>query len=389
MDTGSSSTDGILIHAVGDCGPRRIDYGETPESLFAVSHQRIKEADISFCQLEWNFSTRGCLQYGDHTTHTTWYGRVHPDNVRSLVSGGFNVVSHASNHCFDYGPESLLETIEVLRRNNLQVIGIGRDIAEARKPAIVERKGVKVGFLAYCSALPEEYEAREGKAGCAPIRASTYYETQDFAAGMPPRIVTIPREEDVRAMEEDIRNLRKLVDVVVVSMHWGLHFIVGTLAMYQPVVGRRAIDAGADLIVGHHPHLIKGIEIYKGKAIFYSLGNFAQETPWHLKPPSGVHAKNVSNKYRKWRQEPGWERYSGPPDKRYSMMARCAVGSNGIRKVTFLPVWINQRAEPEFLTRNDARFQEVLDYVGPFCEELGTSLKVEGDEVVVWQSGGV
>ncbi|MBI4331126.1 MAG: CapA family protein [Chloroflexi bacterium] len=374
------SNDTVIIHAVGDVTPRRVDYGEAPESLFENVHRKVKEADIAFCQLEASLSTRGCLQWRDHTT---WYGRAHPDNVKSFVHGGFNVVSNASNHCFDYGPEAIADTIDVLQRNNIQVIGIGKDIAEARKPAILERKGVRVGFLAYCSALPVEFEARDGKAGCAAVRVTSYYENQDFAPGMPPRIITVPLEADARAMEEDIRKLRKEADIVVVSMHWGLHFIPGELATYQPALGHRAIDAGADLIIGHHPHLIKGIEKYKRGIIFYSVGNFAQETPHHLKPPPGVIGERVSIRYRRWKRDPAWEPYGGPPDKKYSIMVRCAVRNKALQEVSFLPCWINRRSEPEFLPRSDPRFQEVLDYIQPWCEELGTSLEVKGDEVIV------
>ncbi|MBI4331587.1 MAG: CapA family protein [Chloroflexi bacterium] len=373
----------VIVHAVGDVTPRRIEYKEPLESLFAMVHQKVKQADIAVCQLEANLSTRGCLQYRNHTT---WYGRVHPDNVKSLIHGGFGVVSHASNHCFDYGPESLLETIEVLRRNNLQVIGVGKDLAEARQPAIVERKGTKVGFLAYNSVLPVEFEARDGKAGCNPIRVSTYYEAQEYQAGTPPRVITIPLEEDVRAMEKDILELRKQADVVVVVMHWGIHHIAGMLAMYQPVVGHRAIDAGADLVVGHHAHLVKGIEVYKGKAIFYSLGNFAQETPHHLTPPPGVHARAMTGSYRKWQAEPGWERYQGPPDKRYTMMVKCVINGKAVRRVTFLPGWVNERSEPEILSASDSRFGEVAGYIDGWSKEMGTALAVEGDEVVVCDS---
>ncbi|MBI4332834.1 MAG: CapA family protein [Chloroflexi bacterium] len=385
MPTGTNLDGTVTIHAVGDVGPRRIEYGEPPESLLAMAQKKIKEADIRFCQLERSFSTRGCLQYRDFPT---WYGRVHPDNVKTLVFGGFNVLSHASNHSFDYGPEALVDSIELVRANGIQVVGAGKDIAEARKPAIMECRGVKVGFLAYASVLPAEYEAREGKAGCAPLRVSTYYEAQEYQAGTPPRTITVPREDDVRAMEEDVRSLRGKVDVLVVSMHWGIHFLPGMLAMYQPTVGHRAIDAGADLIVGHHAHIVKGIELYKGKAIFYSLGNFAQETPWHQKPPpGGMHATNISSSYRKWQEEPGWERYKGSSDKRYTMMAKCVADKGGIRRVSFLPGWVNQRAEPEFLSAGDPRFKEVVGYIQPFCKELGAVLTVEGDEVVVCGAG--
>ncbi|MBI4331139.1 MAG: CapA family protein [Chloroflexi bacterium] len=375
----------IVIHAVGDVGPRRIEYGEPPDTLFTMVHEKIKEADVSFCQLERSFSTRGCLQYRDHNT---WYGRVHPDNVKALVFAGFNVVSNASNHAFDYGPDAMLDTIDILRQNNMQVIGVGKNIAEARKPVIVERKGIRAGFLAYCSVLPVEYEAREEKTGVTPIRVSTYYEAQEYQAGTPPKIITVPLEADVLAMEEDIRKLRSQVDIIMVSMHWGIHHIAGVLAMYQPEVGHRAIDAGADLIIGHHAHVVKGIEIYKGKPIFYSVGNFAQETPQHIKPPKDMVDHSTSAVYKKWQEEPGWDRYKGARDKRYTMMARIIAGKEGIRRVSFLPGFVNKKAEPEFLTRSDERFAEVLHYLEPWCKELGTALAVEGDEIVVSRTSG-
>ena len=79
-------------------------------------------------------------------------------------------------------------------------------------------------------------------------------------------------------MVEDIKQVRSVADVVIVSMHWGIHFMPAKLATYQKEVGHAAIDAGADLIIGTHPHILKGIEVYKGKVIFYSLGNFAMDS---------------------------------------------------------------------------------------------------------------
>jgi poly-gamma-glutamate synthesis protein (capsule biosynthesis protein) len=369
----------VLLHAVGDVSPRRIDYGEASESLFAQVVDTLKQADISLCQLECNLSTQGGLQYRNYVT---WYGRAHPDNVKSLVHAGFTLVTHASNHCFDYGPDALVETIEVLRRNGIEVIGVGRNLQEATAPAIIERKGTRIAFLNYNSVLPDEYEARKEKAGCAAIRVRTYYEAQEYQAGTPPKVVTIPREEDILKMTEDIRHAKAQADVVVVSMHWGIHHIPGMLADYQFTVGHRAIDAGADLILGTHAHLIKGIEIYKGKAIFFSLGNFAQETPHHLKPPAGAFSSLWGPKYGHSKHEPG-ARYNKQPDKRYTMLVKCVIQDKQIAKVSFVPGWINDVAEPRLLSHREPEFQEVTDYMDRWCKELGTSLVVEGDEVVV------
>ncbi len=371
----------FLLHAVGDVSPRRIDYGEAPESLFAKVAEKIQEADISLCQLECNLSTKGGLQYRHYVT---WYGRARPENVKSLVHAGFTLVTHASNHSFDYGPEALLETIEVLRSNGIQVVGVGKNLQESRTPAIVERNGTKVAFLNYNSVLPDEYEARDEKPGCAPIRVSTYYEAQEYQAGTPPNVVTVPLEQDVVDMEEDIKRAKTNADVVVVSMHWGIHHVPGMLADYQFTVGHRAIDAGADLILGTHAHLLKGIELYKGKAIFFSLGNFAQETPHHQKPPAGAFSSLWGPKYGHSKHEPG-ARYNKQPDKRYTMMVRCVINDKKIERVSFLPGWINELAEPRLLQHAEPEFQEVVDYMNGWCKELGTDLTVEGDEVVVWR----
>ncbi|MBI4331679.1 MAG: CapA family protein [Chloroflexi bacterium] len=387
MSDQAGSGDAIAIHLVGNVAPRRVEYGEPVGSLFDMVHQKIKEADISFCHLERVFSTRGCLQYRDHPT---WNARVDPGNVESLVFAGFNVVSHAGNNCFDFGPDALIDSVDVIRKNGMQVIGAGKDIAEARAPAVVERKGIKAGFLAYNSVLPAEYEAREGKPGCAPLRVSTYFEAQGYQPGTPPKIITIPREDDVLAMEEDIRKLRSQVDVVVVSIHWGRDRIPGIFAMYQPTIGRRAIESGADLIIGHHGRIMRGIEIYKGRPIFYCLGNFAQEIARSVKrPPGKARDEGVpSSEDRKSQEEPDPERYVDPKYRRYTMMVKCVVNKKGVRKVSFLPCYTNQRAEPEFLSRNDQRFHGFLQCIEPQCQELGTALIVEGEEVVVFNSAG-
>ncbi|MBI4331372.1 MAG: CapA family protein [Chloroflexi bacterium] len=380
--TEQTSKDAILVHAVGNVAPRRVEYGEPVESLFGMVHQRIKEGDISFCHFERICSTRGCLQYRDHNT---WDSRIDPENARSLAFAGFNVASHAGNRCFDYGPEALLDSMYALRQNGIQVIGAGKNITEARKPAIVERKGVRVGFLAYNSVLPVEYEAREGKPGCAPIRVATYYEAQGYQPGTPPKIVTVPAEQDVRAMEEDIRKLRNLADAVIVSIHWGQDYVPDVLATYQSPLGHRVIDAGADLVLGHHGRRMRGIETYKGKAIFHTLGSFAEErAPRSKPPPGGSTAESIPDAFHKLKTESGWERNPYPQVKRYAMMVKCTVSQKGIRKLAFLPSSSNQRAEPEFLSRNDPKFEEVLQYMGSWCQGLGTTLTVDGDEVVVY-----
>ncbi|MFH1087535.1 MAG: CapA family protein, partial [Chloroflexota bacterium] len=257
--------DKVSLYAVGDVIPGR----PQPEYLFELAMPTLKQADILFGQLETPLSEKGDLQValGMGT-------RVPADRVSALTAAGFNVMSFASNHTMNWGEQALFETMDVLARNKIAVIGVGRNIEEARKPLILERKGTKIGFLAYCSVLPKGYDARHDKSGAAPLRASTFYEQIDWQTGTPPRIITLADKNDLSAMLDDIKKVRPLVDVLVLSMHWGVHFVPGVIAMYQKEVGYAAIDAGVDLIVGHHAHILKGIEVYKGKVIFYSLCNF-------------------------------------------------------------------------------------------------------------------
>ncbi len=195
-----------------------------------------------------------------------------------MRDAGFSVVSWAGNHCLDWGPDGFNDTIDNLRRAGLRVVGAGAQLAAARAPVIVEQSGVRTAFLAYCSILPAHYWADERRPGCAPMRAFTVYEPiEPDQPGTPARIHTYAHREDLAALCADVEAARAQADVVIVSLHWGIHFVPAVIADYQTEVGHAAIDAGADLILGHHAHILKGIEVYRNKAIFYSLGNFAMD----------------------------------------------------------------------------------------------------------------
>ena len=365
----------LTLCAAGDVGPSR----EDPDSIFALSAPVIRKADIAFCQLERIFSKRGSLQVQLQAHHS----RVDPRNASALTYGGFNVISFASNHCLDWGVEGFLDTVELLRGKGFQVVGVGKDIEEARRPVIIERKGTRVAFLAYNSALPRGYEADVGKPGCAPLRAKTFYEQVDWQAGTPPRILTFTNGEDLEAMVTDIKKVRPTVDVLIVSMHWGIHFVPSVIAMYQTEAGRAAIDAGADLILGHHAHILKGMEVYRGRPIFYSLGNFAFDVPaeFVLNDPG---YQRMRQRYP-WEVDPEYVGYGYPKDSRKTMLVNCVVSGKRIQRVSFLPALINKHAQPEILHAGDERFKDVLTYVESISKEqkLRATFTVEGDEVVV------
>lgn len=371
--------DKLSLFAVGDIGIQR----DEPELALAHVAPYLRGADIAFCQLERVITERGVAP--DIAREQS---RTPPNMVSALTSAGFHVVSFASNHTMDWGVEGLLDTIDVLKRNGLDVIGVGKDIEEARKPLILERKGVKIAFLAYSSVGRPGYEAMADKPGLNPMRAWSIYQPLEYQVGTPNiKILTFPDPDDIEVMEEDIRKVRKVADVVVVSMHWGIHFQKATIAMYQRRVGHAAINAGADLILGHHAHVLKGMEIYKGKLIIYSMGTFALNSTYEQQLHRREHRPGWKDfmKFYGWELDPDYPGYAFPRETCKTMIIKALIENNNFTRVSFLPAYINKNAEPEVLTRKDERFGEVVNYMKEITESEGLNARyeVDGDEVVI------
>jgi len=381
----------VILVAVGDVGPKRAH----AEEVFDLTRAILRGADITFGQLESNLSLRGTQQL-----HMGLGSIAHPRVGEALAGAGFDVMSFASNHSLDYSEEALLDTLDVMQRNKIEVIGAGRDIFEARRPAIFERKNTRVGFLAYCSVVPKGFDAGNNKSGVAPVRASTAYEQADWQPGTPPRIVTKAFPDDLEAMVGDIRSLRQQVDVLVVSMHWGVHFVPSIIAGYQYEVGHAAIDAGADIIIGTHAHILKGIEVYRGKVIFFSLCNFCMDLPIAgpvatamaaaMQRPAITDVKIDRQNYCQighyaWEVDPEYPTYAFPADSRKSILVKCQIRDNKLSNVSFLPLWISKNGRPTPLPQSDPRSEEVLNYMKWLCKDqrLNTGFVREGDEIRV------
>jgi poly-gamma-glutamate synthesis protein (capsule biosynthesis protein) len=261
-------------------------------------------------------------------------------------------------------------------------IGAGADEDEAREPAIVERNGVKMAFLAYTSVLRDGQAAGPGTAGMAPMRANTHYIADDYQPGTPPTVVSVAHEPDLIALQNDIRKAKQQADVVIMSIHWGVRHVPKTIATYQPTVAHAAIDAGADLIVGHHAHIPKAIEVYKGKVCFYSIGNFLT---------NGVGRRQVFDWNLVWHRmasdylQEG--RYIQPIGCERSMVAKAVFSKAGVERVSFVPVHINTRAQPAAVVPSDPKFLEMLDYMEWVSDQHAHQFRVEGDEIVVETAG--
>jgi poly-gamma-glutamate capsule biosynthesis protein CapA/YwtB (metallophosphatase superfamily) len=365
-----------VLHAVGDVAPDRDD----PNECFALAADRLRDADIGFCQLECNLTTRGVRLPQARHTH-----RGPVNSGHAMKNAGIDIVSFAGNHCMDWGPEGLADTIDNLQAAELDVVGVGADIFAARAPVIRQVKDVRIAFLAYSSILPEAYWATRTRPGCAPLRAHTHYEQiEPDQPGTPARVRTFAFRDDLAAMVEDIEAAQAKADIVIVSLHWGIHFVPAVLAEYQREVGRTAIDAGAGLILGHHAHILKGIEFYRDRAIFYSLSNFAVDLRMTAEHASSEGFREIQA------LSPGWEPsldslYNFPPDSRMTIIVRASLDSDGGCALSLLPACINDDAQPEVLTGGDERFARVVEYLRWCCREeaLNAELEIDGDLVRV------
>ena len=362
----------------GDCGPVHGDADGYPITGYTeLVRPVLEKADVRFVNCMRTYSKLG-VQNDDAPQV------CQPPEMAAIFSnGGFDAVNMANNHAYDSGPDAMVDTRVLLNSKGIQVTGAGRNLAEARKPAIVERNGVKVGYLGYCSVGHAGSEAGPTKAGISTLRVRTSYETR--GPHQPVRIRTEPNTSDLAMLLEDIASLRRQVDVVILAFHSGVIRLPRVIADYQVTVAHAAIDAGADLVVGHAPHILKAVEVYKGKTIFYSLGVFAMTKPFAApswNEPAWAHG-SVRNHAD---LDPTFPLMPYGKATTLSVLAKAQCSSTGIQRVSFLPMATDKRYRPEVLRRDDKRFDEVLAYLEWASADMPHRFQVEGDEVVVHTS---
>jgi poly-gamma-glutamate synthesis protein (capsule biosynthesis protein) len=228
--------------------------------------------------------------------------------------------------------------------------------------------------------------ATHNRPGCAYVHIITHYEIDYATPGGPPTIYTWAVPKSLKAMQENIQELKQTCDVVVVSLHKGLGHTPIKLADYEQQVSYAAIDAGADLVVSHHAHILHGIETYKGKVIFHGLGNFGTYLPF-LAPKEGDTKDSWASRRREifgFEPDPEYPTYPFHPEAIYTMIAKCIIEDGGITQVSYIPAIVNKQAQPEIVTRNN-RGQEVFDYVKSITEgaNLNAQFQWDGEEVII------
>ena len=315
--------DEIVINAVGDImiggrGGSVLDR-KGYDYPFLATAAALKSGDIAIGNLEAPATVSGNEFRGKRFRF-----KSKPDAAAALKRAGFSVVTLANNHILDFGPAGLAQTRRHLSESRIAFTGAGSNLDEARRPALLTAKGKKIAFLAYSLTLPEEFFATTSRAGTAPGY--------------------------LRYVREDIARLRPLADHIVVSFHWGCELAV-TPRAYQVKTARAAIDAGAEVVIGHHPHVLQGIERYRDGVIFYSLGNFAFATP------------------------------STRSDR--SIIARVTL-DRGVKSVELLPLNVlnrEVRLQPALLEGKPAR--KVIDHLNAISAGMGTKINGIGTRYVV------
>lgn len=243
----AASAEPVSVVAVGDlllggsAAPHleRMGYGYP----FLGTGDLIREADIALANLEAPL-TESEKKHPDKT----YTFRVPPVAANDIGRAGFDLLTLANNHLGDYGDRGVLDTLQALESAGLGAVGAGSVLAAARRPHVATINGVSFAFLAYSNTFPKSFYAKKDSPGTAP----GYFE---YVAA-------------------DVVKASAANDHVIVSFHWGGEKMTEPKD-YQVALGRLAIDSGADVVIGHHPHVLQGAERYKDGVIFYSLGNYA------------------------------------------------------------------------------------------------------------------
>ena len=286
----------VSLVAVGD-----ISYSRGVERIVR------KQNDINYTFLKiWDYLKSADLIFGNLETPITQGSEIpdfemifrsNPGTEQALKQAGFSILSLANNHTPNFGEKGLKDTFNFLENAGVKYVGAGQNEQEAYQPAYIEKRGIKFAFLAYndTDVVPDYYEATANHAGTAFMR--------------------------IDKMAEAVKEAKQKSDFVIVSMHAGIEY-AGKPNNSQINFAHAAIDAGADLVIGHHPHVVQTLEKYKGKYIFYSLGNFVFDQPQLEETKKGLAVKIYFAK-------------------------------NGISKISLLPVVMENLAQPRMANENE------------------------------------
>lgn len=250
--------------------------------------------------------------------------RANPGYIEGLKDAGFDILTLSNNHILDFHEEGALDTSNLLEDHGIRHLGVARNLIHAREPLVWEQNGVRIGFLNYCAVrIDSPFYVRNDRFGIVPL--------------------------EIGEAEADVRALKETVHVVIVSIHWGLeqyHYPTPE----QRRTAHRLIDAGADVVVGHHPHVVQGIERYGNGLICYSLGNFLfSDMEWQWPSKDGSFQP---------------VRISLTPHNREGLALVLNISKYGIERCQCMPTRINESGQVCRDERN-IRMEQLAKYSAP------------------------
>jgi poly-gamma-glutamate synthesis protein (capsule biosynthesis protein) len=348
------------------------------DRFFESARATLKTADVLVGHVEVPHTRRGVESVGDVPAPAS-----DPENLKALKSAGFHLASLAGNHVHDRGGEGIADTIAALAASGIATSGAGANLAEARRPALLEARGRRVALLSYNCVGPKQGWAGTKSAGCAYVRIVSHYEMEAANPGGPPDAFTFATPDTLEAMQADIEAARRTAEIIIVSLHKGLVHQPAKLAMYERPVARAAIDAGADIVFGHHAHILKGVETWRGKPIYHGLGNFVTVTKaLNIEGNDSPARKAWAIKRREvfgFEPDPAYPLYPFHPEAKNAMIAVCDVGADGAVSAGFIPCWMEPSGAPRPLARN-AQGEAVARYVEDISARAGLKTALAWDD---------
>ena len=332
----------------GDVAPVR----KNGSGMLGEIAARFQQADVTFLNLEHALSEQGELLRGK-----AYFHRGNPAHVDGLAEAGLTCVNIANNHILDFGDSALFETIDRLDQKAIGHFGAGRNIDEARQSHIVEKNGIRFGFLGYTTTLPIGFAATPSSAGVNPLQVYTAYQPRANPfeyPGVTPAIVTRTDPVQLQRLRDDVAALGKRADIVIVYVHWGSS-MSPCVHDFQREIGKAAIDAGAHAVFGGHQHVLSAIEFHNRRPIVHCSGNLL---------------------FDKW--EPFFT-----DETLKTFLFGATVDSDGLRNCYLLPAKNGVGTPPLLLTRRDPLWQEIIDDLRTQCREFGTQLTAREDAVEV------
>jgi poly-gamma-glutamate capsule biosynthesis protein CapA/YwtB (metallophosphatase superfamily) len=367
----------VVVTAVGD-----VIFNEKISDLPEPDHRNLlrllREADVAYGNLEFSINEHPELQKPFYNF------RVGRDFAWEVAATGLNLVSLANNHALDFGAPGLLDCMKALEQSGITFAGAGRTLAEARTPARKKIQGQKtrLALLSYMRYWTDRYRCADPAGPClATINPAVILVAK---ADGTVEAVEGPIEDDVKAMEDDVVLAKRHNDVVFVSLH--VHDVSHARAFgiqdvtpkNEEITFRRAVDAGADLVLGTGPHVLRGIEIYKGKPIFYSLGDFIYQyrTPRKI-PVDLIHQRD--SEIERPPNVPAADRRD-PRQVMETVLVRMTMNGTALRRIELVPVTIDDTGPLFGVPRlaSAKRGREILELLQRLSAPYGTKIVVKG-----------